>query len=523
MTGESDHSAAALLHALRSVLSQVAAPSQVLKTILGQAVSQTGADRGLFAEVNRTGALSYRVLYRFQKEALSGDAGRYSRNVFARVLQTGEPVRLENAVDDPTYGTKASVQDLRLVSILCMPIKVENQIAALVHLESDRPGHFKAQHERLLGQLAELAAPALGALRVGEGVMRERDALREAGDAAREELAESREALARDWSFRRFVGRCPLVHGLEAAVRRAASTGFPVLLLGETGTGKSILARVLHHGGPRSKNAFVTVFCPALEKGMVETELFGHKRGAFTGAVADRVGKVQAAEKGTLFLDEIGELPPEIQPKLLRLLQEKTYERVGDPTERTADVRVIAATNRDLDEEVRAGRFRRDLYERLNFVPIRIPPLRERREDIPLLLLHCLREYDAGRWVEISDETAEFLRSLDFAWPGNVRHLEHLSARLALEPPDGPVTPADVRRLLDTSATSGEPGSASSSGESDLEMEMGLPALLAHEERKWLQKALERHPELTRADLAAKLKISEAALYKKLRMYHLSG
>src|SRR5206468_6934535 len=131
-----------------------------------------------------------------------------------------------------------------------------------------------------------------------------------------------------------------------------------------------------------------------------------HRKGAFTGALTDRLGKVQAADKGTLFLDEIGELPLEIQPKLLRLLQEKTYERVGDPQERKSDVRVIAATNRDLEVEVREGRFRRDLYERLNFIPIRIPPLRERREDIPLLLRHCLDQYAEGRWIELGPEAA---------------------------------------------------------------------------------------------------------------------
>jgi NtrC-family two-component system response regulator AlgB len=291
-------------------------------------------------------------------------------------------------------------------------------------------------------------------------------------------------------------------------------------LLGETGTGKNILARVPHHVSPRSRQPFVTVFCPSLEKGMVETELFGHRRGAFTGAVADRIGKIQAAEKGSLFLDEIGELPLEIQPKLLRLLQERTYERVGDPTERPADVRVITATNRDLAEEVRAGRFRRDLFERLNYVPLRIPPLRERKADIPLLLEHGLRQHDAGRWIEVTPEAAQFLVELDFSWPGNVRHLEQLAARLALERPERPVTPDDLRRLLDVTA----PGREAAETETRrAALELGLPALLAQEEKKWLQKALELHPDLTRADLAAKLKISEAALYKKLRMYELSG
>ncbi len=515
---ENDQPAALLLHAVRSVLSQVAAPSQVLKTILGQAVAQTGADRGLFAEVTRSGKLSYRVLYKFDKERLEDHVGRFSRNVFAQALASGQPVRVENALDDPRFSAQESIQDLRLTSILCLPIRIGSKVAALVHLESDTPGHFREHHVTFLESLSGLAATALEALQASEGIRRERDEARESQSMAQQELEENREVLAREWSFRRFVGRSAVVRQLEESVHKAAATDFPVLLQGETGTGKSILARVLHHGSPRSKRSFVTVFCPSLEKGMVETELFGHKRGAFTGAVADRTGKIQTAEKGTLFLDEIGELPLDIQPKLLRLLQEKVYERIGDPTERPTDVRVVTATNRDLSEEVAKGRFRRDLFERLNFVPLRVPPLRERREDIPLLLEHSLEQYDAGRWIELSPEACSFLTTLDFAWPGNVRHLEHLAARLAMDKPRDPVTPDHLRRLLDTST-----------GEAEVEspvtrkaaLELGLPALLAQEEKKWLQEALSLHPELTRADLAAKLKISEAALYKKLRMYEL--
>ena len=516
----SDQPAARLLQALSSVLSQVAEPSQLLKTILGQSVSQTGADRGVFVQVTQSGKLTYRVLYKFQREELSGNAGRYSRNVFAKVLETGKPVRLENALDDPRFQANESIQDLRLTSILCVPILANDKIVALVHLESNRPGHFKEQHVDLLLSLLEIAGPALAALKATEGVIRERDELRQSETRAQEELEESRETLAREWFFGRFIGRSAVVRELEESVHKAAATDFPVLLIGETGTGKSILGRILHHAGSRSKKAFVTVFCPTLEKGMVEGELFGHKRGAFTGAVADRMGKVQVAEKGTLFLDEIGDLPLEIQPKLLRLLQEKTFERVGDPNEKPADVRVIAATNRDLAEEVTARRFRRDLFERLNFVPLRVPPLRERRDDIPLLLAHCLKQHDSGRWIELSEDATRFLVELDFAWPGNVRHLEHLAARLAMDRPDNPVSPEDLRRLLDAKASTDAPVTDTAE-QTRASLEMGLPALLVQEERKWLQQALNHHPDLTRADLAQKLKISEAALYKKLRAYGL--
>jgi len=505
------------MQAVRNVLSQIAAPSKVLKTILGQAVSQTGADRGLFAEVTREGHISYRVLYRFDRETLEAQVARYSRNIFAQALATGEPVRVENALDDPRFAAQESIQDLKLTSILCFPILSGNKVTALVLLESDTVGHFKERHVTLLASLTDLASNALDALKAGEGIRQERDSLVERANAASQELNESRETLARDWSFGRFIGRSAVVRELEQQLRKAAATDFPILLLGETGTGKSILARVIHHGGPRSKNTFATVFCPSLEKGMVETELFGHKKGAFTGAESDRIGKVQAAEQGTLFLDEVGELPLDIQPKLLRLLQEKAYERVGDPTERPADVRVITATNRDLKLEVTEKRFRRDLFERLNFVPIQVPPLRDRKEDIPLILRHCLEKHNAGRWIEFSDEAEAFLVELEFTWPGNVRHLEHLSARLAMEQPESAVTPDLLRKLLDTTEDEVEQSPSTSRAA----LELGLPTLLAQEERKWLQQALNLHPELTRADLAAKLKISEAALYKKLRMYEL--
>jgi len=297
-------------------------------------------------------------------------------------------------------------------------------------------------------------------------------------------------------------------------VARAARTDFPVLLIGETGTGKSILARVLHHQSRRCHGAFVTVFCPSLEKGLVEAELFGHKRGAFTGAVADRQGKVQAAEGGTLFLDEIGELPLEIQPKLLRLLQEKTFERVGDPTERGADVRVIAATNRDLRREVQEGRFRRDLFERLNFVPIRVPPLRDRRYDIPVLLRHALDQQEEGRWIDLSAEAERWLMDLDFAWPGNVRHVEQLAARLALARPEEAVTAEDLEGLLETSDLGSAPGA---------EFEGGLPEFLAHAERQWLEEALRRYADLTKKELARKLNIGESTLHKKIKLYGLEG
>ena len=505
-----------LIAALQSVLRQVAEPTDVLKTILEQAVSRTGAERGLFVEVADGGQLEYRVLHGFTPGHFQGDAGRFSRSLFARVLETGDDVLLPSITDDPAFGGVESVLQLRKASVLCMPIRTSGAIAALVHLEHKQAGHFTAGHRELLRTLLEVAGPVLEALQAGRAVIRERDRLHANETRLRSEAEESRRQLASDWSFGRFVGRSAPVRELEAMVRKVAATGFPVLLLGETGTGKGILARVIHSIGPRAQQPFVTVFCPSLEKGMVEAELFGHRRGAFTGAVADRMGKVRAADEGTLFLDEIGELPLEIQPKLLRLLQEQTYEPLGDVKERRADVRVIAATNRDLECEVAEGRFRRDLFERLNYVPVRVPPLRERLEDLPLLMRHALDQDEAGRWIELAPEAERALAGLDFAWPGNVRHLEQLAARLSMRGGSGPVDARELLALIDR----GRDALPSGAGAGDLSS--GLPSLLEDAERGWLEQALRIYPDLTRAELAGRLKISESALYKKLRQYGLA-
>ena len=233
---------------------------------------------------------------------------------------------------------------------------------------------------------------------------------------------------------------------IELALR-VADFEATVLLTGPTGTGKSMLARGIHQASKRKDKPFLSINCGAIPVNLLEAELFGYVAGAFTGA--DRRGKpglVEAADGGTLFLDEIGELPLEIQPKLLRLLQERTYERVGDATEREADVRVIAATNRDLERQVAEGRFRQDLFERLNFVRIHVPPLRERREDIPLLLRHCLDRQGAGRWVELTADAERFLCEADVDWSGNVRHLDQLATRVVEAV--GSVDALDVARLV---------------------------------------------------------------------------
>jgi transcriptional regulator with GAF, ATPase, and Fis domain len=242
-----------------------------------------------------------------------------------------------------------------------------------------------------------------------------------------------REELSQTYPYSSIVGKSEEIARVMEEVDRVAPTEMTALILGETGTGKELVARALHAQGGRNERPLVKVNCSALPAELIESELFGHEKGAFTGAVARQVGRFELADGGTIFLDEIGELPLRLQPKLLRVLQEGEFERLGSAKTIKVDVRVIAATNRNLAEAVQDGRFRADLYYRLNVYPIEIPPLRERREDIGLLAEVFLRESErrlGNRYGKIPAEVMEDLR--EYSWPGNVRELENVIARSAL-------------------------------------------------------------------------------------------
>jgi NtrC-family two-component system response regulator AlgB len=249
----------------------------------------------------------------------------------------------------------------------------------------------------------------------------------------RERVAELESRLASDSPDTDLATSEPAMQRILDLSFKAAAAPATLLLLGESGTGKTVLARAIHANSAQKENAFVTISCPSLSRELLESELFGHVKGAFTGAVADKVGKVARAEGGTLFLDEIGELPLEVQPKLLRLLQEKEYERVGEARTRPANLRVIAATNRNLDKAVQDGRFREDLYYRLNVIAIQLPPLRERLSDVLRIAGNYLQFFarQCGKQLKgFSAEAAQALR--DYSWPGNLRELRNVIERAVI-------------------------------------------------------------------------------------------
>jgi PAS domain S-box-containing protein len=284
----------------------------------------------------------------------------------------------------------------------------------------------------------------------------------------RQQNAYLQEEIKSEYNFEEIIGRSAVLQNVLAKVGQVASTDATVLILGETGTGKELVARAVHNASRRKDRPLIKLNCSALPTGLVESELFGHERGAFTGATEKRIGRFELADGGTIFLDEVGELSPEVQVRLLRVLQEREFERVGSSKTIAVDVRVIAATNRDLTQAVAEGRFRQDLYYRLNVFPVHVPPLRERREDIPLLVHYFVERYAAtiGRTITRVPEDA-MRRLAAYAWPGNVRELENVVERavilsagpdLVVAPEALPVTPVPASRgAAAPEATGGTP------------------------------------------------------------------
>jgi formate hydrogenlyase transcriptional activator len=248
----------------------------------------------------------------------------------------------------------------------------------------------------------------------------------------------SRERQASERRFERIVGNSASLEVALAQVERVAVTDSTVLVLGETGTGKELIARAIHNISPRCGRPFVKLNCAAIPLDLLESELFGHERGAFTGAITQRIGRFELADTGTLFLDEIGDLPISLQPKLLRVLQEQEFERLGSSTTQRVNVRLVTATHRDLPELVRQNRFRLDLFYRLHVVPIQLPALRERREDIAPLVAHFVELHSqrmGKRIVEVPTETMKAFKA--YSWPGNIRELQNLVERAVIMSNDG--------------------------------------------------------------------------------------
>jgi formate hydrogenlyase transcriptional activator len=316
-----------------------------------------------------------------------------------------------------------------LQSICCIPLSNRGRTFGSLNLASRRVDVFSATDIELVQQVAaQIAIAVENAL-----AFKQIDALK---DKLAEEKLYLEEEIRSAFNFEEIIGESAAIRRVLAQVELVAPAGTTVLILGETGTGKEVIARAVHNLSPRKERTFVKVNCAAIPSGLLEAELFGHERGAFTGAITQKIGRFELADRGTLFLDEIGDIPLELQPKLLRVLQEQEFERLGSNRTQRVDVRVVAATNRDLSRLVNERAFRSDLYYRLNVFPIQIPPLRERREDVPLLVRYFVQNFSRRLNKAVEYVPADAMDALvNYAWPGNIRELENLIERAVLLSP----------------------------------------------------------------------------------------
>jgi len=307
-----------------------------------------------------------------------------------------------------------------------VPLVTANRVLGTLSLSSLRPGQFTQEDLDLLMRVANQVAIAIeNALAYHQ--------IAELKNKLAEEKLYLEEEIRTEYTFEEIVGESPALMRVLSQVETVAPTDSTVLVLGETGTGKEVIARAIHDHSPRSERTFVKVNCAAIPTGLLESELFGHEKGAFTGAIAQKMGRFELAHRGTLFLDEVGDIPLELQPKLLRVLQEKDFERLGSTRTQHVDVRVVAATNRDLAQMVEERLFRSDLYYRLNVFPIVVPPLRERSDDVPLLVRYFAQKHARRMDRHIETIPAEEMDALTrYYWPGNVRELENLIERAVI-------------------------------------------------------------------------------------------
>ncbi|KAB2901067.1 MAG: GAF domain-containing protein [Kofleriaceae bacterium] len=384
---------------------------ELLDTLMDLVIEITNADKG-FLILMEGDTLDIKVARNLKRENISDAVSQLSDSIVAKVVQTRRPVIISDAMHDAEFQSAKSVMQLRLSSVICVPLLDRGRLLGLIYVGNDSiVDLFQEQMMRALTVFASQAS-----LIIANALLL--DELRVDNRRLHERLEQFR--------FGEIVGTSPVMQQVFRRVEKIAPTDISVLITGETGTGKELIAREIHTRSPRTGKPFITINCGAIPENLLESELFGHVKGAFTGAVATKQGKFQAADGGTLFLDEVGELQLELQVKLLRAIQERIVIRVGDTRPESVDIRILAATNRDLEKEIAGGRFREDLYYRLNVVNLHLPPLRARGDDIVVVARYLLsrftREFDA-RVKGFSPNATVAMRK--HSWPGNIRELEN--------------------------------------------------------------------------------------------------
>ncbi|PLX41353.1 MAG: nif-specific transcriptional activator NifA [Deltaproteobacteria bacterium] len=429
---------------------------EALRATLRALAEGLGIERGMLVLADpSTQEATIEVAHNMSEDEIRRGRYRTGEGVVGRVLETGEPMIVPNVGKEPLFLNRTrSRGDLRKsqISFICVPVNLEGETVGALSVDLPFEEEIALdEDERLLAVVAGYVAQAV---RIHRMVESEKAVLAD-------ENLHLRRALEGEYRIKNFIGASTPMKEVFEQIMLVAKSRATVLLTGESGTGKELAAKGIHYNSARSKAPFIGFSCASLPESILENELFGHERGAFTGATALKKGRFELAHGGTLFLDEVGEIPPNIQVKLLRVIQEREFERLGGKEPIKVDVRIIAATNRNLSEEVAKGRFREDLFYRLNVVPIKLPPLRERKEDIPLLSYHFLKKFCEENSRKVEGFTHEAMaRLVEYDWPGNVRELENMVERMVVLSRGSQLTevdlPGEILANLNPQAASGE-------------------------------------------------------------------
>jgi len=499
---------------------------RLLERILDALIALTHAQRGFLILVEED-RLAFKVRRNIDKQTLKGPFCEVSENVIRTVVRSGEIFSSANAAEDPRLLNYPSVQALGLRSILAVPFRFRKKTVGAVYLDNRTSADtFAEANLAVIGSFASMASQAI---LVAELVTRLKLRMRQLDQANRrlkeenraqgarlrrtdERLAQAERTLQRRYSYEHIIGQGPAMQKVFHVLDHVIPQDSTALITGETGTGKELIARAIHHLGSRKEKPFVPLNCAALPETLLESELFGHAKGAFTGASAPKAGLAQTADGGTLFLDEIGEMSPALQAKLLRMIQEGEVRPVGDVRSTRVDVRLIAATNRDLRQMAESGAFRKDLFYRLSVICIHVPPLRERLEDLPALVQAIAgRLHQDKRLARRAFEPDALEPMLRYPWPGNVRELENMVERLMTFSP-GRITRSQVARELSSAA--GESGSGLPQGGVDLK------GAMEKMERDLLQSALRASK--NKSEAARMLRIDRTWFLRLLKKHRLS-
>lgn len=392
--------------------------SDFLRLIIDSVVSITNGQRGFIVLLDEEEQYKISVASGIQDEALDSSEFEISDTIVKEVIEKRKSKLIENILLENSYKDQPSVVALHLKAVMCVPLITKEKIIGVIYVDSNRSDHCFSKSELLLFEaFASQATVAIENASMYDQLKREHRLLqKEIKNLTR---------------FEDFIGVSAAMKQISELIHRVLDNSITVLIQGETGTGKEVVARAIHYNSSRSHKPFVVQNCGALTETLLESELFGHKKGSFTGATENKTGLFEAANGGTIFLDEIGETTPSTQVRLLRVLETQTIRRIGETVDRKIDVRVITATNRNLKEEVQANRFREDLYYRLNIFPISIPPLRERKEDISILAYHFVQYYNGELNKNIQAIHPDVLRLFNrYEWKGNIRELKNTVYRM---------------------------------------------------------------------------------------------